>query len=121
MSITKLKYTSMSQDSIQVTSEDGGYYTAPWPCHTWHAQAIQEAIDSGMIIESWKTDIELALESKQVRISEIDTRLLEIDSLSIRPLRAIQSGTATQFDTDKLAALDEEAATLRAEKKTLIA
>lgn len=54
----------MSQDSIQVISEDGGYYTAPWPCHTWHAQEIQEAIDSGLTIEPFKTQEEVLSEAK---------------------------------------------------------
>ena len=121
MSITNLKYTSSDETAIQVTLEDGSSYTAPWPCYTWHAQAIQEAIDSGMVIEPWKTDTELAQEAKRVRIGEIDARLLEIDTLSIRPLRAIQSGNATSFDTNKLATLDAETAALRTEKKNLTA
>jgi hypothetical protein len=42
------------------------------------------------------------------RIKEIKARLIEIDSESIRPLRAIAAGTAVQFDTDKLTALETE-------------
>lgn len=64
MTITSLKYASMSQDSIQVTLEDGSY-TAPWPCHTWHAEEIQAAIDSGMSIELWKTEEEVLAEAKE--------------------------------------------------------
>ena len=40
---------------------------------------------------------------------------LEIDAASVRPLRAIANGDATQDDREKLAALDAEAASLRAE------
>lgn len=54
----KLKYTNQEHTSIQVTT-DTTVYTAPWPCHTWHATAIQEAIDSGTIIEDWQTQEEI--------------------------------------------------------------
>jgi len=40
-------------------------------------------------------------------------RLLEIDRLSLRPLRAKLAGTATQNDTDKLLELEAEAESLR--------
>lgn len=49
------------------------------------------------------------------RKGEILARLTEIDAASVRPLRAIAQEEATQDDTDKLAALDAEAAALRAE------
>lgn len=49
------------------------------------------------------------------RIAEIKTRLSQIDSESIRPLRAIAAGTASQFDTDKLTALETERGELVAE------
>jgi hypothetical protein len=49
------------------------------------------------------------------RREEILTRLAEIDAASIRPLRAVADGTATAFDTAKLADLDSEAAALRAQ------
>ena len=60
MPILKLKYTSENNDYITVTT-DTSTYSAPWPCHTWHAQAIQEAIDSGMKIEEFQslTDLQL--------------------------------------------------------------
>lgn len=120
MPVIKLKYANKENTSLQVTT-DSGEYSAPWPCFTWHSAEIQAAIDAGLSIEPWKTDAELAQEAKQVRIGEINARLLEIDTLSIRPLRAIQSGTATSFDTNKLATLDTEAAALRTEKKSLTA
>jgi hypothetical protein len=49
------------------------------------------------------------------RRAAITARLAEIDAASIRPLRAIAQGAATQDDHDKLAALDAEAAELRQE------
>ena len=45
-------------------------------------------------------------------------RLLEIDLLSLRPLRAKLAGTATQNDTDKLLELEAEAESLRELFKT---
>lgn len=57
---------------------------------------------------------------KQQRISEIHARLAQIDSESVRPLRAINAGTQTQFDTDRLAELDAEAETLRQELAELV-
>jgi|AKVG01.1.fsa_nt_gi hypothetical protein len=49
----------------------------------------------------------------------IKVRLAEIDRESVRPLRAVNAGTASQFDTTKLAELDAEAETLRDELATL--
>lgn len=118
MSITSLKYTNAEQTSLKVTT-DSGEYSAPWPCHSWHAQEIQSAIDAGMVIEPFKTDVELEQEAKQARAAVISERLNEIDLISVRPLRAKIAGAATQFDTDKLVALDSEAVILRAELKAL--
>jgi hypothetical protein len=50
-----------------------------------------------------------------IRSEEIKTRLDEIDTLSIRPLRAVLTNTATEFDTAKLVELETEAQTLRTE------
>lgn len=55
------------------------------------------------------------------RIREINARLMQIDIESVRPLRAKLSGTAVSTDDAKLSALETEAATLRAELRTLIA
>ena len=57
---------------------------------------------------------------KQKRVAEIKQRLSEIDTDSIRPLRATVDGSATEFDTLKLSALDQEATALRTEMKSLI-
>ena len=54
-------------------------------------------------------------EEKQLRITEIKSRLLEFDLESVRPLRAKAYGTATPEDDAKLAALEQEAEVLRAE------
>lgn len=54
---------------------------------------------------------ELAL----VRAEEIRAELAEIDSLAVRPLRAIVAGTATDEDRARLAELEARADKLRAE------
>lgn len=53
------------------------------------------------------------------RVQEIKQRLAEIDTESIRPLRATVDGSATEFDTQKLATLETEAQNLRAELNAL--
>lgn len=53
------------------------------------------------------------------RLSDIKARLIQIDNESIRPLRAVAAGTSLQFDTDKLAALENERAALASELVTL--
>ncbi len=64
----------------------------------------------------------MAVKVNQTRVAEIELkkkqelateRLLEIDLLSLRPLRAQLAGTATQNDTDKLLELETEAESLR--------
>lgn len=54
------------------------------------------------------------------RVQEIKQRLAEIDTESIRPLRATADGSATTFDAEKLTALEQEATALRIELKSLI-
>ena len=53
------------------------------------------------------------------RVQEIKQRLSEIDTESIRPLRATVDGSATEFDTQKLATLEAEAQALRDELRGL--
>lgn len=56
-----------------------------------------------------------AEDAKLARTAEIKSRLLEIDLESVRPLRAKAYGTSTPEDDAKLAALEQDAETLRAE------
>ncbi len=55
-----------------------------------------------------------------MRVSEIDARLVEIDMEGLRPARAVAAGAAVVADTDKLAALETEAAALRTERAGLV-
>ena len=59
-------------------------------------------------------------EIKAQKVAELKGELAAIDMESIRPLRAIADGTATQADHDKLAALEADAATNRAELAALL-
>ena len=64
----------------------------------------------------WEVEnVDTAKFEKEQRKTEILARLQEIDSESLRPLRAISQGTATDFDTGKLKSLESEAAALRTE------
>ena len=69
-----------------------------------------------MVIPMTAPDIPRAYRARQRAILD---RLQAIDAESTRPLRAVQSGAATQADTDKLAALEAEAAALRFELAAL--
>ena len=51
----------------------------------------------------------------QQRIGEIKAELQRLDLESVRPLRAINAGTDTAEDRDKLAGLDAQAEALRQE------
>jgi hypothetical protein len=66
----------------------------------------------------WGGDVWRAVTPEELaeqRKAEIQARLAEIDTASIRPLRAVADNTATDFDRQKLADLEAEAAALRAE------
>lgn len=58
-------------------------------------------------------------ELNQQRVEEIKQQLVELDSLAVRPLRAVIAGTATDEDRDKLRDLEAQAAILRAELEEL--
>jgi hypothetical protein len=65
------------------------------------------------------TQKEIDDKAKARRIAEIKSELLNIDSQTIRPLRAKMAGTETQADIDKLSELELQAIALREEKKAL--
>ena len=69
--------------------------------------------DSGKLTHP--DDISALLDNSSVRKPEIEARLAAIDIAKVRPLTAMVGGTATEFDTRKLAELEAEAAELRAE------
>ena len=54
-------------------------------------------------------------EVEAARIAGIKAKLAELDAQSARPMRAIAAGTATDDDRKRLAAIEAEAAGLRAQ------
>ncbi len=72
----------------------------------------------GPLPEGW-SDEPPEVDSMATRRDEIYARLAEIDLASVRPLRAVTTGEATEFDQQRLAELDREASDLRAELATL--
>lgn len=71
-------------------------------------------------LEAWGfTAEEIAEQEKQALIAQKKKELAQIDLESIRPTRAIQNGTATEFDTQKLAGLEDRAEQIRKEIRNL--
>lgn len=71
-------------------------------------------------LEAWgPTAEEIAQREKEDLIAQKKAELAQIDLESIRPTRAIQNDTATEFDTQKLAKLEERAEQIRQEIRDL--
>ena len=66
-------------------------------------------------VEPRETDEHRAARESRLRAAEISRRFNEIDRERIRPLAAIVAGVGTDEDKSRLAALEQEAAQLRAE------
>ena len=67
-------------------------------------------------LEAWGlTAEEVAEKEKEAHRKELMAQLDELDLKTIRSLRAIQAGTGTEQDEQKLAELEEQAAAIRAE------
>jgi len=81
-----------------------GHENPSWQNGVWHHEPLPEPTQA---------------EKDAKRLQEIDTRLRQIDVESVRPLRAINNGTAVQYDHDRLAEMDAEAETLREERVAL--
>ena len=78
-------------------------------------------------LESEQTSQPSIAEPVDPQLSEIDIRINEINALfnfldmkSIRPLRAVASGTQTQFDLDTIATIDAQVLDLRNELSGLM-
>ena len=69
-------------------------------------KSLEELVEEGIATEE---------EQRTYKRSKIRHRLRVIDREAARPLRAILAGKETEFDHQKLAALEAEAETLRAE------
>ncbi|MDR0339502.1 MAG: hypothetical protein LBH65_04420 [Desulfovibrio sp.] len=77
--------------------------------------------DVGPLPTGWSTTPPGPTEEEKIeqRCAEIIARFAQIDADSVRPLRAIARGEATEADQEKLAALDAEAEALRLELVSL--
>lgn len=64
-------------------------------------------------------DVDVNATAREERKTEMLARLSAIDLESLRPLRAIAQGVATDYDSEKLATLEAEAVELRAELASL--
>ena len=60
-------------------------------------------------------DIIKEAEEKQARISELKEQLDSLDTQTVRPLRAIVSGTDTEYDHTKLENIEAQAEEIRRE------
>lgn len=68
--------------------------------------------DDGNLVDITPIDPPLTYEEQ---IANIKNRLTSIDMQTVRPMRAIATGTATEEDSTKLAELEQRAKQLRAE------
>ncbi|SIS49792.1 hypothetical protein [Insolitispirillum peregrinum] len=66
-----------------------------------------------------RPDSELTTIAADRRRAEVLARLMDLDTISTRPLRAITAGTATPEDHARLTALETEASALRIELASL--
>lgn len=106
------------QGHIEFQTQDGGVSAAPVSAFelqpyvdAWHAEKAR--LDA--MVPPEPTELELVAQ----RIAEIQQELTTNDLVSVRPLRAKVAGTATEFDENRLAELEEQAQALRAELVTL--
>lgn len=79
-----------------------------------------EIKETKVALEAWGlTEEEQAEQQKQAHKAELIKQLDEIDLKTIRSMRAIQAGTGTEADEEKLAELESQAAQIRQELKDL--
>lgn len=110
MSIQTIQYTSAEKTAIQVTQTDGGQYTAPWPCRTWHAEEIQAWLDAGNPIapapeepsplEQWRASTVVSVFQAKAALSQAgyleDVKAYMADP-DTDPITVLAWETATEF------------------------
>jgi hypothetical protein len=55
MQIKTVRFTNLDQDEVEVCSDLGDFYL-PWPCHSWHRQAISDWLEQGNKICPYRRD-----------------------------------------------------------------
>ncbi|WP_019646965.1 hypothetical protein [Novispirillum itersonii] len=100
----------------QVKGSGIGVVGIPLPPDLWDIPCHELYLDAFGSVTRRVTPAPATVRS---RAAEIAARLTAIDASSSRPLRAIITNAATQADHDRLAALEAEAASLRAELAAL--
>lgn len=80
------------------------------PLYKWDGKRVVRRTD-----EEISADRAAILNSPERRAAEIKQQLSELDFKTVRPLRAIEAGTPTDEDRDKLAEIEKQAVKLRNE------
>lgn len=52
MQVSSVRFTNQDQNEVEVVSDLGDFYL-PWPCHTWHRQAIYAWLEAGNQVRSF--------------------------------------------------------------------
>jgi hypothetical protein len=55
MRVFSVRFTNADQDEVEVSSDLGDFYL-PWPCRSWHRQAILSWMDQGNKIRPYRKD-----------------------------------------------------------------
>lgn len=58
MHIQSVRFTNPDRDEIEVTSDLGDFYL-PWPCDTWHRQAIHQWLEMGNKIQPFLPEVDV--------------------------------------------------------------
>ena len=55
MRVFSVRFTNPDQDEVEGSSDLGDFYL-PWPCRSWHRQAILSWLDQGNKIRPYRKD-----------------------------------------------------------------
>lgn len=105
--IMALNENAIPLENFIVQDAGDGPYISHWD------ESLGPLPTEEQLAEGWQ------LHLKNQRKAEIFARLSAIDLETVRPLRAVTAGAGTEYDTNKLAALEAEAKELRDELATL--
>ncbi len=109
-------FDTQAEADVHVITFGGFVASSPGPHATYW---IVDDVAKTLTYDNAQEAADAAVNANGPRLREIDGRLSEIDSSSIRSMRAKSRGVDGQADRGALDALDAEAATLRAERAGL--